>query len=461
LIDFRRGPITPEATQKLEQDLLRHCREVGRCALEYTLNSLEPDDPALPPAEEITTAGTRYRRRFKSPHRVDCCFGSFYLRRWLYEPREAGERCLFPLDLLLGLVAGIATPALASRVGCLVAQHPQRDVLRLLKQDNGLRWSHALLRKASKEVADIISGNREAAQVGQVLAWLKQAYRSRGPHEPVLACGRDGVMVPICGQKPYQEASVATVAVYDRNGNRLGTAYLARMPEELQKTLSGQLTGLLKGVLEGWKGHLPRLVYLSDGGQTPEGYYHDVLHKMADPGRGGGRLTWQRVLDYYHAAGYVSKMAEALFGQGWQAEGWSRRMRGVLKQHGGLTRVLQSASYHRNQQGLAGKQAKAFWAAYNYLHKRRRYTDYAAYKAKGLPIGSGVTEAGCKVVASQRLKCSGMKWTQQGGQAVLDLRVAWLSGVWERAWDSHIQERVNADLDTYEGSRHSTLAPAA
>jgi hypothetical protein len=460
LIDFRCGSITPQTTQKLEDDLQRHCRELGRCALEDTLNSVEPDDPELLP-EEITLGGTRYRRRFKSPHWVDCCFGSFYLHRWLYEPREPGERCLFPLDLLLGLVAGRATPALASRVGCLVAQHPQRAVLRLLKEDNGLRWSHALLRKVSKEVVAIISGNRAAAQVKQVLAWLKEAFRSRGPHQPVLAVGRDGIMVPICGCKPYQEASVATVAVYDRNGKRLGTAYLGCMPEALQRTLSGQLTGLIKGVLTGWKGQLPVLVYLSDGGQTPEGYYEEVLRKMRDPGRAGERLLWQRVLDYYHAAGYVSKMAEALFGEGWQAEQWSRRMRRVLKQAGGLTRVLQSASYHRNQQDLRGKRTKAFWKAYNYLWKRRKHMNYAAYKAKGLPIGSGVTEAGCKVVVSQRLKGSGMKWDKQGGQVILTLRVVWLSGVWVDAWNSHIAEPVNHNLDTYEGCLHPTLAAAA
>jgi hypothetical protein len=457
---FRSGPITPLAMQELETDLQRLTRELGRVALQDTLNSLEPDDPGLLP-EEITTAGTRYRRRFKSPCRVDSTFGTLSLRRWLYEPREAGERCLFPLELLLGLVAQAATPALADRVGRLVAVHPQRAVLRLLKEDNGLKWSHSLLRKVSAEVAAIISGNREAAQIKQVLGWLKQAYRSRGPHDPVLAVGRDGVMVPICGQKPYQEASVATMAVYDRNGKRLGTAYLACMPEALQKKLSGQLTALIKGVLQSWKGQLPVLVYLSDGGQTPEGYYQEVLRKMRVPGRAGERLSWQRVLDYYHAAGYVAKLAEVLFGQGWQAERWSRRMRRVLKQAGGLTRVLQSASYHRNQQDLQGKRMKAFWGAYHYLHKRRRQMDYAQYKAKGLPIGSGVTEAGCKVVASQRLKLSGMKWEHPGGQTVLDLRVVCLSGAWADAWLSHIAEPVSLNLDTYEACLHPILAAAA
>jgi hypothetical protein len=47
-----------------------------------------------------------------------------------------------------------------------------------------------------------------------------------------------------------------------------------------------------------------------------------------------------------------------------------------------------------------------------------------------LPIGSGITEAACKTVFTQRLKRSGMAWTREGGQVILDLRVIWLSGIW-------------------------------
>jgi hypothetical protein len=208
-------------------------------------------------------------------------------------------------------------------------------------------------------------------------------------------------------------------------------------------------------------GNAHAAAYITDGGQTPEAYYKEVLSKMQDPRRPGERLVWQRVLDYYHAAGYVSKLAEALFGQGWRAEAWAGRMRQVLKQAGGLTRLLQSASYYRNEQKLRGKRWEAFWKAYRYLWKRRKHMDYAHYRAQGMPIGSGVTEAGCKVVASQRLKLSGMKWKNEGGQVVLCLRVVWLSGVWADTWNRHISEPLNPNLDTYAGFLHPDLAAAA
>jgi len=58
---------------------------------------------------------------------------------------------------------------------------------------------------------------------------------------------------------------------------------------------------------------------------------------------------------------------------------------------------------------------------------------YAAYRRVGVPLGSGVTEAGCKTVYTERLKRSGMRWKQAGAQTILNLRVLQVSGVWDDA----------------------------
>ena len=55
-------------------------------------------------------------------------------------------------------------------------------------------------------------------------------------------------------------------------------------------------------------------------------------------------------------------------------------------------------------------------------------------KEQGLPIGSGVTEAACKTLATQRMKRSGMRWGEQGGQAILSFRALVQSNRFERAW---------------------------
>ena len=66
-------------------------------------------------------------------------------------------------------------------------------------------------------------------------------------------------------------------------------------------------------------------------------------------------------------------------------------------------------------------------AAYAFFLQHARWMDYAASRRRKLPIGNGVTEAACKIVFSQRFKCSGMKWDIAGGAVILELRVALLS----------------------------------
>ena len=53
--------------------------------------------------------------------------------------------------------------------------------------------------------------------------------------------------------------------------------------------------------------------------------------------------------------------------------------------------------------------------------------DYAEYRRQNLPIGSGVVEAACKTVVGHRLKRSGMRWSLEGGQSILNLRTIALS----------------------------------
>ena len=76
--------------------------------------------------------------------------------------------------------------------------------------------------------------------------------------------------------------------------------------------------------------------------------------------------------------------------------------------------------------GVNNLQAHYRW----YVHRMR----YAALKEQGLPIGSGVTEAACKTLATQRMKRSGMRWGEQGGQAILSFRALVQSNRFERAW---------------------------
>jgi hypothetical protein len=389
--------------------------------------------------------GQEYRRRPKSRNVIGTLFGEIELRRYLYEATEAGEPALFPLEMQLGIEAGLATPALAERVGLWSAEHEQEQVRLLLRHEHGVCWSVKSLRKVTASLRAGVASFREQAQLAKVLELLEKAEHSKGKHRPVLAAGRDGIHVPI-RDEGYHEGATATLSVLDRRGKRLGTVYLGQMPESGQTTLSAQMTALLTKVLAAWHAlgrAAPRLAYVTDGGTHPKEYYQRVLRRMADPWRPGQKLLWQWVVDFWHACGYVHELAEGLLGEGHKSYGWFRKWRHWLRdRRQGLAQVLRSAMWHYNngrKRTKAGE--KMFWKAYRYLRKHAVWMKYAEYRQRGLPIGSGVTEAACKTVFAERLKRSGMTWSREGGQVILDLRVLVLSKVWSKAHQAYLKTR--------------------
>lgn len=390
----------------------------------------------------LSFGAERYRRRPATRNKIATLFGSIELRRIRYEPLETGEASIFPLEIHLGIEAGLATPALAEQVGLWSVDHSQQQVLALLQHHQEVRWSVTSLRKLTRSLCEGMTSFRQSAQEEQLLKWLAFAHKSQGFHPVVLAVGRDGVMVPIRNEG-YQEASTATLSVYTRTGKRLGTVYLGQMPQPGQGGLSSQLTDLLKATLGRWQrrgGRKPRLVYLTDRGYHQHDYYHKVLKKLADPWQPGKRLTWEWVLDFFHVVTYVAKLADAIFSKESKRSLWFTKMRHWLRcRVGGISNLLRSALCTWDQAKKTKAREKEFWQAYRFLRRNSPHMKYAGYRQEGLPIGSGVTEAACKTVFSQRLKCSGMTWKKESGQVIVDLRVIRLSGVWQEVHQSYLQ----------------------
>lgn len=371
LHQFQQGPVTPLAAYTLEQELKAVFAEAARALLEQTFNGLEPtDQPEAAP--KVRYQGQTYRRNKRTKAQVATSFGTITLWSWLYLCEEDGEPGLHPLHLRLGLAAGV-TPLLAERVARQAVDFSQQEVRQWLLAEHGLRWSNDRLRGLLRQFRRRAVAFRAEAQEQRLLQWLAQAEGSRGRHRPVLAVGRDGVMVPVRGHG-HQEASAATVSVYDRRGRRLGTVYLGQMPEAHQATLTADLTALVTAVLRQRPGPLPRLVYVTDKGQAQDDYYRRVLRRMTDPQQPQQRLCWEWVLDFFHVCGYVSKLREALFAAGGYR--WYERMRHWLRhRRQGVAQILRSAMQHYNRGELSGAAEKAFWEAYRYLRRHRRWMD--------------------------------------------------------------------------------------
>jgi hypothetical protein len=438
---FQAKPPTPAAATHLENQLRAALDAAGRAFLEETLNHLEPVAREQV-APRVRYHKQTYRRNKRTRATVATTFGPITLWSWLYLCDEDGEPGLHPLHVCLGIGAGTATPPLLERVARLSVDHTQAEVRAWLRREHGLHWSNDRLRAALRGVRQRLMPLLPGLQQARLVRWLQEAEQSRGQHRPVLAVGRDGIMVPM-RRGGYEEASTATVSVYDRRRRRLGTVYLGQMPETKQTTLSRALTDLLRGVLRTYTGPLPRLAYITDKGSAPDDYYRRVLRKMKHP-RDGQPLVWEWVLDFYHVCSYIGQMAEALFGAGSEAGAqWFAKMRRWLRERRqGVSQVTRSATQLLDRRRMTKAQATAFWKAYRYLRRHRRWMDYAGYRRRGLPIGSGVTEAACKTLFTQRFKRSGMRWVRESGQVIVDLRVVYLSGLWEEAFASDLAARV-------------------
>lgn len=138
------------------------------------------------------------------------------------------------------------------------------------------------------------------------------------------------------------------------------------------------------------------------------------------------------VLDFYHAADHLSDALGAAYGEG--TPKYQERLttlsavlrdvpHGVDKVIDALCRIR--PHYPRRQ---------AIHKTVAYFREHRHLMGYAHWRAQHLPIGSGVVEAACKTLVSQRLKRSGMRWRVPGGQAILTFRALCQSARFDRSW---------------------------
>jgi hypothetical protein len=63
----------------------------------------------------------------------------------------------------------------------------------------------------------------------------------------------------------------------------------------------------------------------------------------------------------------------------------------------------------------------------DYLQSHLEHIRYHTFKKLGFPLGSGVVESACKWLIQQRFKGVGMRWSEDGFNHLLHLRLAWVN----------------------------------
>ena len=138
------------------------------------------------------------------------------------------------------------------------------------------------------------------------------------------------------------------------------------------------------------------------------------------------------VVDFYHAAEQLKSALDACYGEN-DAKGRAQfhKLRHILLDDPqGVEKVIRALAYQRKR----FPRRKRIGEVLRYFRRHRHRMGYADTKARSLPIGSGVVEAACKTLVTQRLKRSGMRWRHVGGQAILTLRALLQSARFDQAW---------------------------
>jgi hypothetical protein len=89
---------------------------------------------------------------------------------------------------------------------------------------------------------------------------------------------------------------------------------------------------------------------------------------------------------------------------------------------------------------LPGAKRKTLEGVADYLYRNRTRMRYHEYLANGWPIASGPVEGACKNLIKDRMERSGMRWTEQMAEAIVQLRAVHLSGDFDSYWKFHIEQ---------------------
>jgi len=335
------------------------------------------------------------------------------------------------LELRAGIVEGRWTPLAARQAAFVVTHLTPQEGEDLFRELGNMTPSKSSLDRLPKQLSGRWEAERERFEAAL------RAEETVPPEAVTMAVSLDGVMVPMkdgartqkrqeaqeqgkhtCGPAGYQEVGCGTLSFYDAEGERLSTVRLARMPEKHKVTLKDTLSEEIAAVL----GQRPdlTLVKLADGAKDNWSYLGTALPQGPE------------IIDFYHACDHLKSAFDAAYGENSsRSKAQFEKYRHLLRdEEEGVQKVIRALCHLRD----AHPRKKKLSTELAYFRRYRHRMRYAKARAQNLPIGSGVVEAACKTLATERMKRSGMRWRHTGGQAILTLRALHQSARFERRW---------------------------
>ena len=149
---------------------------------------------------------------------------------------------------------------------------------------------------------------------------------------------------------------------------------------------------------------------------------------------------YEKLVDFYHTSEHLSQAAEALFGKkSAAADDWYHKWYdNLLAEDDAATGVVRSIEYYATQQQLPQSRVNDLQQERTFFRHNQHRMTYADFRRRGLPIGSGPVEAACKSIVKNRMCRSGMRWSHEGGQKILNLRVFVKADRWDSFWENYM-----------------------
>ena len=401
----------------------------GRKLLEQLYNQ-----PGLAVAGDASQPGEkRHPGRGKAVHTL---FGEIRVaRNYYYHPEEDCGRV--PLDQALGLV-GSFSPGLVRLSARAAAKEGYESASDDLRVQAGVNIEGRQIQRLVNAV-----GRRVGDQLEQ------GADRSTAPL-PILYLEADATGVPMVaaalegrpGKQPDGSSKTREV--------KLGAVFTQTQTDEAGRPVRdpGSTTyvgsfepavdfggRLRKEARRRGLGRARKVVFLGDGAAW--------IWELA-------RVNFPRailILDLFHVLERLHTLCEGLYGEG---SPWAIRMEenwAAMLKNDHVGEVIAAA--RRRLADLSPGADPALAKQIAYLENHQDKMLYKTYREQGLFYGSGVVEGGCRSVIGQRLKESGMFWTEEGATHLLNMRVALKSNRWDECWDqinnsNHLKTRVAA-----------------
>ena len=355
------------------------------------------------------------------PLEVDTIFGGLHLRRsYFYDPATGQGRA--PLDQALGLVNGFS-PALIRLASRAAAREGYEAASQDLMEIAGIAID-------GRQIQRLVSG--AGPQIGQE---LQAGQRDEATAVPILYVEVDGTGVPM---------------VADELAGRKG-----KQPDGTAKTREAKRCAIFTQTKCDEEG-LPQRDYGSTtyvgSFETAEAFGRRVRHEAQRRGAGrahktvflgdGATWVWElkrvnfpdalEILDLFHAWEHLDELSKKLYPSESTAKERTTAWVEMLK-NDEVAAVITAAQRRGRELGMQADQSLETQIGYFERNQHRMF--YKTYREAGLFYGSGVVEAGCKGVIGQRLKNSGMFWTETGATNVLNLRCALKGNRWNECWD--------------------------